>query len=243
MTGWQFWRKAGLDLLFPPRCLLCDTALRQEAKALCENCLLHVEFLRSPLCRCCGAKVAGGPERVHFCGSCLRHPPPYRKAMAIIRYDQPAAVLLHRLKYNKDTSVLPGLARIITAAGKPDFPHPDLIVPVPLHRRRLQERGLNQSVFLARLFFPGRLPDIHTDLLRRVRDTPAQTTLDGSARRKNLRSAFLVSDNHRLQGRSVCLVDDVFTTGTTVAECSRALVLAGAEEVLVLTLARVIPAL
>ena len=243
MKGCRSLRKAGFDLLFPPRCLLCNKLLREDAKALCSDCLLRIEYLRPPLCRCCGMEVAGGPERQHLCGGCLRQPPPYRKAMAVIRYDQPVAVLLHRLKYNRDTSVLPGLARIIEASESPELPCPDLIIPVPLHRRRLRERGLNQSISLARLFFPGRLQDIHPGFLRRVRDTPAQTTLDGVDRRKNLRSAFLVPDGQRMQGRSVCLVDDVFTTGTTVAECSRALILAGVAEVTVLTLARVVTAL
>ncbi len=239
MKAWQSWRKAGLDLLFPPRCLLCEKTLQGEAEeTFCSGCLMQIDYLRPPFCMCCGMQVAGEPERRHLCGACLRHPPPYKRAMACIRYDQPAAVLLHRLKYSRDTSVLPGLAKIIDASGNSALPCPDLIIPVPLHCRRLKERGLNQSVFLARLFFPGRLQDIRPDLLKRVRDTPAQTSLDGAARRKNLRFAFLVPDVQAVQGRSVCLVDDVFTTGTTVTECSRALVLAGAEEVTVLTLAR-----
>lgn len=123
------------------------------------------------------------------------------------------------------------------------MPQPDLIVPVPLHPQRLKERGLNQSVALARLFFPGSLRHLHPDVLVRKRNTPAQTSLNGLARRKNLRGAFAVAENALVQGRTVCLVDDVYTTGTTVSECSRTLLQAGAREVVVLTLARVTPAL
>ena len=161
----------------------------------------------------------------------------------MIRYDQPARVLLHRLKYAGDTTVLPGLARIIEEAPISEVPGSGFIIPVPLHRRKLQERGLNQSLLLSRLLFPSRLQDIRADLLKRVRDTPAQTSLGGEARRKNLRSAFQVAGSGELVGRSVCLVDDVLTTGATVYECSRILLSMGATEVHVFTLARVIPAL
>ncbi len=236
-------RKTCLDLLFPPHCLLCDKILPQGAETFCPDCLIQIEFLCPPFCRCCGMMVAGGPERRQLCGDCLRHPPAFMEAMACISYDQPAAGLLHRLKYNRDTTVLPGLAKIIGLSGRAVLPCPDLIVPVPLHRRRLRERGLNQSVLLARLFFPARLVDIRLDILKRIRDTPAQTSLDGAARRRNLRLAFVVSDAGAVQGRSVCLVDDVFTTGTTVNECSKTLLEQGAQEVRVLTLARVVKAL
>ncbi len=239
MNGWQLLRKTCLDLLFPPHCLLCNTILQQGGESFCPNCLMQIEYLRPPFCRCCGMMLAGGSERRHLCGACLRHPPAYTTAMACIPYDQPAAGLLHRLKYNRDTTVLPGLAKIIRVSGRVVLPCPDLVVPVPLHHRRLKERGLNQSVLLARLFFPTRSDDIRPDILRRIRDTPAQANLDGAARRKNLRSAFIVTDAEAVQGRSVCLIDDVFTTGATASECSKTLLKHGVKEVRVLTLARV----
>lgn len=184
--------------------------------------------------------AAGEPGRNHRCQDCLVHPPPFSVARSCIRYDQAASLLLHRLKYHGDTAVLPGLRHIIEQAAVAGVCAPDLIVPVPLSPRRLQARGLNQAALLARLFFPGRDPDIRFDLLHRVRDTPAQTTLSGGARRRNLRSAFAVTKKAMVKGKTVCVVDDVYTTGTTVSECSRTLRLAGAKEVCVLTLAMVI---
>lgn len=239
LKGWSSLRKTGLDLLFPPRCLLCYKFLYGKDRAICRDCLEEIQYLQPPICRCCGTKVAGGAERQHLCGDCLRHPPPFNKALAIIHYDQPAAALLHRLKYAGDTTVLQGFSRILEEVPLLEIPHAEIIIPVPLHRRRLQERGLNQSVLLSRLLFPSRLQDIRTDLLRRTRNTPAQTSLDGDARRKNLRAAFVVTGKNLVQGKSVCLVDDVFTTGTTVSECSRVLMAAGVAEVTVLTMARV----
>ena len=244
MSRQKSWRTICLDLLFPPRCLLCEQPLGlEEAAPLCRGCRGEIDYLRLPFCRCCGEKVAGDSNRRHLCGRCLGQPPPYLRARACIRYDQPAGELLHRLKYCGDTSVLPGLEYIIRPAGILEMPQPDLIVPVPLHPQRLKERGLNQSVALARLFFPGSLRHLHPDVLVRRRNTPAQTSLNGLARRKNLRGAFAVAENARVRGRTVCLVDDVYTTGTTVSECSRTLLHAGAREIVVLTLARVTPAL
>jgi len=239
MHGLPLLLKAALDLLLPPRCLLCGRFLHGECRALCSDCLKAIKYIRLPVCRCCGAEVSGEANRRQLCGSCLRRPPPFKRAMAVIHYNQPVSQLLHRLKYSGDTTVLPGLAKIIETVQMPEIPQSAIIIPVPLYRERLRKRGLNQAVLLCRIFFPTRIKDIRTDLLRRVRDTPPQTSLDGVARRKNLHSAFIVPENNLLRGRSVCLVDDVFTTGTTVAECSKTLLDKGAEEIQVLTFARV----
>jgi len=134
--------------------------------------------------------------------------------------------------------VLPTIERI---AGKVDqnlFATSDLIIPVPLHKKRLRQRGLNQSLILARLFFPGDRDKIDYTLLLRAEDTIPQTSLDGEKRRKNLRGAFKVPEPARIKNKSICLVDDVLTTGTTVSECSRTLIRAGAREVKVLTFTR-----
>jgi len=236
------WMVIFLDLVFPPRCLLCGAYPGWESREhLCRDCRQGIDFIRPPLCACCGKMMAAGdPGSSHCCQDCLVHPPPFSVARSCIRYDQPASLLLHRLKYHGDTAVLPGLRHIIEQASLAGVRDPDLIVPVPLYPKRLKARGLNQAVLLARLFFPGREPDIRCNLLHRVRDTPAQTALNGAARRRNLRSAFVVADMASVKGKTVCVVDDVFTTGTTVSECSRALRLAGAKEVYALTLAMVV---
>jgi ComF family protein len=115
----------------------------------------------------------------------------------------------------------------------------DAIVPVPLFSSRLKKRGLNQSQLLARIFFPQAGDALLVDALVRIRNTPPQTTLDGAARRKNLKGAFAVRDPMAIRGRRIFLVDDVLTTGTTVTECGKALLAAGAREVWVVTVARV----
>lgn len=236
------WMTVFLDLVLPPRCLLCGAYPGWEnPEHLCRDCRQGINYIRPPLCACCGKIMAAGePGRSHRCQDCLLRPPPFSVARSCIRYDQTASLLLHRLKYHGDTAVLPGLRHIIEQAAVAEVRDPDIIVPVPLHPKRLKARGLNQAALLARLFFPGRDSDVRCNLLHRLRDTPAQTAMNGAARRTNLHLAFAVTDMAMVKGKTVCVVDDVFTTGTTVSECSRALRLAGAKEVYVLTLAMVV---
>ena len=116
---------------------------------------------------------------------------------------------------------------------------PDLILPVPLHPRRLRGRGFNQALTLARFLLPARRGRIHPDLLRRSRWTDPQVSLSGKARRQNLANVFCLNDPEQVRGRIILLVDDVFTTGTTINECAKTLRQAGAAQVEALTLARV----
>jgi len=143
------------------------------------------------------------------------------------------------LKYAADTSTLPALAQVIGSFVHDFYSATDRIVPVPLFPARLKKRGLNQSLLLARIFFPEAGDALLVDALIRTRNTPPQTTLGGAARRKNLRGAFAVRNPAAVQGHRIFLVDDVFTTGTTVIECGKALLAAGAAEICVVTVARV----
>ncbi len=160
-------------------------------------------------------------------------------ARSVVRYEQQVQKLVHKLKFARDLSVVPGLAEIIDRYAMTDFADIDIVVVVPLHLRRLRWRGLNQAVVLARLFFADRLPLIHADWLQRTINTVPQTELGRAERRKNLTGAFKVRPASNFPGATVCLVDDVFTTGTTVSECSKVIMKSGAKEVKVLTLARV----
>jgi ComF family protein len=146
--------------------------------------------------------------------------------------------LVHKLKYGGDTFVVGALRDLIGSCDLSFFSDCTWIVPVPLHLERLRSRGLNQAAILARLFFSQRLKEIRPDGLIRIRHTVAQTELRGRDRRKNLHNAFRLGDGFVPENSIVCLVDDVFTTGTTVNECSKVLKLHGACMVKVLTLAR-----
>ncbi|HCC54068.1 MAG TPA: amidophosphoribosyltransferase [Desulfobulbaceae bacterium] len=232
--------KAFLDLMLPSFCLACDKPLGSAPDLLfCPDCLEKLCFIQSPLCPCCGRVYLVATGGDHHCGTCLTTPRHFTRARALFLYEELLKKVVHRFKYQGKTDCLPSFARF--ARNLPQLTETkkiDLIVPVPLHQSRLRERGFNQALLLARAFFP-KDQRIIPNLLIRSRPTAPQTGFSGAARRTNLKNAFAVINPHRLTGKKILLVDDVFTTGTTVNECAKVLKKAGAIEVIVLTLARV----
>jgi len=232
--------KALLDLLLPSFCLACEKPLGSAPKLLfCKDCLEMLPCIQSPLCPCCGRVYLVATGGDHHCGACLATPRHFNWARALFLYEEPLKKVIHRFKYQGKTACLPSFAWF--AKNLPllaEVEGVDLIVPVPLHPTRLRERGFNQALLLARAFFP-KDRRVTASLLIRTRPTEPQTSFNGAARRTNLKNAFAVVKPQRLAGKKILLIDDVFTTGTTVNECARVLKKAGAVEVMVLTLARV----
>ena len=176
------------------------------------------------------------------------HPPFFQKARAWACYPSeeseghPLREVVQRFKYGRKVSLGKPLGRLL-ARGCSEYlaAHPcDIIVPVPLHPKRLRWRGFNQAVLLGREV--GRLRRVSMDpfILLRSRETPPQTQLTEEERKKNIRGAFSVDPKKAIEGKRLLLVDDVYTSGATVNECSRTLIRAGAKEVYVLTLARTV---
>lgn len=235
------WLTSLLELVVPERCRVCGTHLSaREPTAICADCLSRVDYLGAAVCRRCGKVARSAMAGGSLCGECLATPPPWDQAVSVVRYGPVVQQLLHRLKYRADTSVLPALRTIVRPFVESRTVAYSHVLPVPLHSGRLRRRGMNQAVYIARLLFPEQPRLIRTNLLRRNRSTLPQTGLDGAARRGNLRGAFQLAGLGMVQGASVCIVDDVFTTGTTVAECCRVVREAGAAEIKVITLARVV---
>ncbi len=152
--------------------------------------------------------------------------------LAPFLYEPPVSDWIKRLKFAEDLTLARVLSRLLRKHLPPELSF-DLVVPVPLGRKRLLERGFNQSALLARLAF-GRLDEV----LLRTRETPPQSELSAAERHRNVRRAFSVKDETRVFGKKVLLFDDVMTTGATVEECARVLRAAGAREVIVAVLAR-----
>lgn len=229
------------ELCFPPRCLGCDVNLPSSAGPLfCLACTDTIEFIKEPLCTICGKafpKAAGGNHR---CSACLKRPPLYSRARAIAHYKAPLVKAVHGFKYGGRTAALASFAKLKNSLHHlGDVGEADIIVPVPLHIKRLRERSFNQALLLAQTFFPEEKDKISVNLLQRHKWTEPQTGLSGPARRKNLKNAFQVTNTEEVVEKSVLLVDDVYTTGTTVNECAKVLRRAGARDVQVFTLARV----
>lgn len=230
-----------LDLVLPPRCLACGGSVGEHGQ-LCAACWADVSFITPPVCEACGAPFAfdGGPGAL--CGACIAARPVYRRARAVMRYDDGARGLILGLKHADRTDRAPALARWMARAGAVLLADATLIVPVPLHRWRLLHRRFNQSALLAREL--GRLSGkpVAPGLLRRRRNTPSQGSLTRAQRADNVAGAFALRPGGAtgLVGARVLLVDDVLTTGATVEACARVLLRAGAAAVDVLTIAHVV---
>jgi len=232
--------RALLDLLFPPLCHVCKAFIPQAGELfICADCLNKITFTVSPLCAVCGTPFATEAGVDHTCGACLIHPP-FHICRSATLLAGPVQELVHRFKYGNRVHLCRPLGLLTAAALAPFFREaaPDLIVPVPLHRKRLRQRGFNQSqligdVLRKRLRVPQEIGN-----LRRVRWTESQTGLDAGDRVRNVRGAFAVRNPQRLEGRRVLLVDDVLTTGSTMRACAESLREAGAAAVFAVTVAR-----
>jgi ComF family protein len=236
--------RAVLDALLPPRCLACGANVGAPG-TLCPSCWEGVAFLGPPLCRCCGFPFELAPQTDAgdtLCAACHADPPPYARARAVMAYDAGSRGLVLGFKHADRTEAAPAFAQWMARAGHELLADAHLIAPVPLHRWRLLARRYNQSALLANQL--GRLSQVPVvpDLLLRRRNTPSQGHLSRTGRDRNVAGAFTVHPRHaaRVRGCGVLLVDDVLTTGATVAACTRALKRAGARQVDVLTLARVV---
>lgn len=229
--------------MLPPLCLGCSEIV-DEPGSLCVECWGRVSFLSTPHCACCGypfpADADAGPDAL--CGTCLAHPPRYRRARAVVAYDERSRKLVLPFKHGDRTDMARAYGAWMARAGSELLADADLIAPVPLHWRRLLSRRYNQAVLLARGVARQAARPLAPDLLRRVRWTGSQAGLKARERRSNVRQAFEVHPRWAsgVRGKGVVLVDDVLTTGATVEACARALQRAGASHVDVLTLARVI---
>jgi ComF family protein len=207
--------------------------------------------IASGLCVICGERLPGvhAVEGEMRCELCRRAEPPYVKACAYGSYEGGLRELIHLLKYEQVRPAANVLGRMLSEAISDLMPvlgGKTVVIPVPLHARKLRQRGFNQSELIARaalkLISARNQFELCTPVLERKRETQSQIGLSGHQRRENMRGAFAVVKPEVVVGCEVLLVDDVFTTGTTVSECSRVLRRAGASKVFVATVARTLKA-
>lgn len=213
--------------LWPGRCLLC-AAPAQRPLDLCCGCEADLPAL-TRACRRCALPLDGAAT---FCGSCITHPPPFERCLAPLRYAGTATWLIAQLKAGSDFAAARILASLMTdaaRAGYGDEALPDALVPMPLHWRRLQQRGYNQATLLARLLGRELGIAVADRGIRRRRHVPSQHTLARRHRYANVRAAFAVDT--RLDGRHVAVIDDVVTTGASAEALARALLRGGAARV------------
>ena len=224
----RLWRRVGRPLARDR--LLC--AASSEEDIVCAACAADLPRLQEPGCLRCARPLPGAGGEI--CGSCLSEPPHYDRTLAAFRYDFPIDKLVQTFKYGHRLALAAFFGEQLAAlAGRPLA---DLIVPLPLHPERLRERGFNQALELARPVGAAWQIPIAASNCHRVRNTPAQADLPWRERIKNIRGAFHCSDD--FTGKRIILVDDVMTSGASLAECARTLKLHGAIEVTALVVAR-----
>ena len=235
--GWQ----ALLDFFFPPRCSFCgEKGEAQNPAGVCSTCISQLPEVTHPRCPRCGLGFASDFGSDHLCSDCLTGNGHFAKARAFAHYEGILPGIISRFKYRGDSRLAKPLGDLLAGYEDPDFSFHDdlLVIPVPLHPRRLRQRGFNQSLLLARRISRRHSLPLDFTALRRIRATAPQTELSAAERQKNIRGAFAVCQERAVAEKAILLIDDVFTTGSTVEECAKVLLKAGAKRVDVLTLAR-----
>ena len=236
-----------IDLIYPPRCHICQNFLwknraniEQEELHFCKPCLDAFPEITSPFCPVCRRPFESLTEEDHICENCLRKRPFYDGIGAPYLYEGGIMRAIHQFKYGRKIYFAGSLSILMATFARRwlDKEENFLIMPVPLHPKRLRERGFNQSLILARHVASRNGLELDYLSLRRIRHTQPQTDLNREERRKNIRKAFEVIGQTPLKGRTVVLVDDVATTGNTLNECARVLKRAGCDKVYGLVLAR-----
>ena len=236
-----FKSSATLDWLYPPFCVLCKSPLRR-GKNLCLPCSEKLPRLPASSCRQCAQCFDGNLEAPSECPNCIDLKPSFNFASSALRATEETITLIHEFKLLKRPELGGDLAELAAPrmTGEPRFAElqSPILIPVPLHARRLRERGFNQAETLAQPL--GQILEFENlNALKRVRPTSRQATLSRRERLKNLRKAFrLRVSPEKLAGRNLILIDDVFTTGSTAQECARVLKTAKPAQIAVFTIVR-----
>ncbi|MGE5173933.1 MAG: ComF family protein [Betaproteobacteria bacterium] len=233
-----------LGLLLPSSCSYCRSPIGDSGiPYFCSSCWADFAPLVGPLCPTCGRPFES-PETLlhspgHLCRACRQSPPKFDQALAVGQFEGPLREAIHQYKYRPCRSLGKPLGEWM-AEGVRLLANIDMVMPVPLHPKRLKQRGFNQALLLAYRMSERHKVPLLCDNLIRMRATRPQVELKGDERIKNVEGAFTLRQPSKVTGKSVVLVDDVFTTGATMNECAAVLKQAGATQVTAFTLARTI---
>lgn len=218
------------DFIFPPTCATC----KKVGQLFCDACRLDIQWIKGPICEKCG-RLQKRP--IPSCPLCIQQPLPLQQIRAALLFAPPIQPLIHKLKYENMFGLAPILAELMVQAWPLWRIEIDLVIPIPLHPKRQQKRGYNQSEKLARHFCFLLGLTYEAEILRRIRDTQPQVGLNATHRLQNVEAAF-EAKQEIVEGKTILLIDDVCTTGATLSAAAEALMQAGAKAVSAYCLAR-----
>ncbi|WP_425448019.1 ComF family protein [Dethiothermospora halolimnae] len=230
--------KTILDLLYPEDnlCFICDEVHDEVDEGhICHSCMKELVFVGDNKCFICSKPLELGylPDK---CPDCMNNKHYFKKAISPLLYTGTIKDAIYKYKYGKKSYMYKAFGYILKGAIEKDISNIDIIVPVPLHKSKLSDRGFNQSLLLSKYISNEFKTPLDNKNLIRIKKTTIQNKLHKKERRKNIKNAFKVIDNRVFINKIVLLIDDIFTTGATADECSKVLLNAGAKEVVVLTL-------
>lgn len=233
-------KNAALSLFFPPLCPICEKWNGAIDIGFCPECFKKLSFITAPVCRFCGEPMTFNFGETGTCMNCIKKQPVYTSARAAIVYNDVSRLMILRFKHGDATYNSTIFARMMVNAAHSFIKNADIIIPVPVHPWRLLKRKYNQAALLAdKIAIITKKKSDNNNLIR-IKNTPYQGSINGKDRHTNVKNVFIIKNPFTIADKNVILVDDVYTTGSTVSECASALFKNGAKTVNVLTLAKVI---
>lgn len=224
-----------LKQFFAIPCPCCKTNIAGTKNIFCTNCFEELKLISVPICPGCGGKM---DNVLKLCSKCLKEEdPPWKQAISLIELSGKGREIIERFKYRNDITLARPLARLAVEVIKKEKIDVDYIIPIPLHWFKFLVRGYNQTGLVAKIISKETKIPIKY-YLKKSKYTKSQTKLTGIQRRTNIRNTFVVKNEKEVKGKRILLMDDVYTTGSTLRAAGRNLIEAGAQKIIVLTLAR-----
>lgn len=224
-----------IDLLFPRRCPVCDGIVMPKGRLICPDCVRVLSFVKDPVCKKCGKELFSSD--MEYCFDCVKHKRTFEYGRALINYDEQAKTSMVKIKYKNKREYLDFYGDAISLRYEKMIRRMESggLVPVPVHPSRKKERGFNQAEILAQKIGAKLNIPVFPDMLVRNKKTIPQKALNPTERLKNLEEAFM--PGKIVPGvKNVILIDDIYTTGSTVEACTRVLKKSGINKVYILTI-------